>query len=372
MTGDFGLIKKKNLFFPLLNYLRRENYRNIIKFPLRKYPLKTDTAINELAIFFHYIYCRNNIFSISVYPKMYRYFSFDTKIKNLYEIFFLNEATNKELFDFLEKDWVDQAIATGMLQRENEDNVRFLYRIVPYRDFLLVTSKYDRTNATFTYLSYDSLFFAEFIDTVLKKLRFKGESALDIGCGVGILTLAARNFCHDAIGLDLNPNAVQMAQLNAELNQISGCKFINESFENFKGMQFDLIISNSPFIHYPISSGGPLDSDGGKPYGLGITIKIIQKLPELLNEKGRAYILTKSPILKSGGEFLSKELPKILPDNFGWRYYHISDSVDLPTRSDFDGNVEGYYHIIVEIINGDPTQRKKISHPYVYRKTNLF
>jgi methylase of polypeptide subunit release factors len=217
-------------------------------------------------------------------------------------------------------------------------------------------------------LSYDSLFFADFINEALKKLRFKGNSALDIGCGVGILTFVVRNFCDEAIGLDLNSNAVQMAQLNAELNQISSCRFINESFENIKKERFDLIISNPPFIHYPLRSIGPLDSDGGKPYGLGVTIKIIKQLPELLNEKGRAYILTRSPVFNGGKDYLLNELPNILPENFGWKYHFISDSIDALKILD----IEGFRHIVVEIIKGEPTQRRKITKSYLYRKMNLF
>jgi SAM-dependent methyltransferase len=372
MTDDIELINKKNILLPLFNYLHRVNYRYIMKFPLRKYSLKMETAINELAIFSRYVWCRNNIFSISLHPKMYQYFSCDTKIKRLYEIFFLNEPINKKNFIFLKIDWLEQAIAAGIVQKENNDNIRFLYRIVPYRDFLLITSRYDRTNTLFTYLSYDSLFFADFIEDKLKNIHFEGKTALDIGCGIGILTFAARNFCNNVIGIDLNPNAVQMAQLNAELNQVSGCEFINESFDNFEGGRFDLIISNPPFIHYPSSSGGPLDSDGGAPYGLGITLKIIQNIPEMLNNRGRAFILTKTPALKSEEDYLSTELSKILPENFGWRYYYISDSADLLPRTSIADNIEGYHHIIVEIISGNPTQRIKVNHSYLYRKTHLF
>jgi len=41
-----------------------------------------------------------------------------------------------------------------------------------------------------------------------------------------------------------------------------------------------------------------LDSNGGEPYGLGITLDIIKQLKKFLSNDGKAFILTKTPIFR--------------------------------------------------------------------------
>jgi len=49
----------------------------------------------------------------------------------------------------------------------------------------------------------------------------KGQRILDIGCGSGILSLAALQLgAVSAMGIDIDPEAIQHAQRNADLNQL--------------------------------------------------------------------------------------------------------------------------------------------------------
>ncbi len=371
MIQEIPSINKKTLFCQLFNYLHRKDYQKIRKFPLRKYPVQKKTIINEFAILFRYMFCCNNIFSISLYPPMYQYFSFNRELIELRRIFFLNDILDKKCLDDLEKIWLEQAVESRLFQRMNEDQFRFLYRIVPFHDFFLVTSRFDRNNAVFTYLSFDSIFFAEFLEEQIKKQTISGKIALDIGCGVGILAFVISRYFDETCGLDLNPSSVHLAQINAELNGIKNCQFFNESFRNLPKKPFDLITANPPFIYYPTKTPGPLDSDGGEPYGLGITLEIIRHLPERLNKNGRAYVLTRSPIVK-GNDFLFCELSSFLPGDFSWIYHDLSDSVGSLESFEVEEGVESFHHVIIEFIRDDRNQRKKVTYPFFYRKMNLF
>lgn len=117
----------------------------------------------------------------------------------------------------------------------------------------------------------------EFIEKYVRK----GDSILDVGCGSGILSVAALLFgARYALGVDLDPKAVEVARQNAELNGVS------DKFEARRGNlvdtvtgKFDVAVANivadaiielSPsLIDYVTSSsiyifGGIIDSRIGE------------------------------------------------------------------------------------------------------------
>lgn len=81
-------------------------------------------------------------------------------------------------------------------------------------------------------------------------LKIKPAKILDIGTGTGCLALALKNSFPDAqvTASDINNLALILAQENANNNNLS-IKFINSNvFDNIQNNQFDLIVSNPPYI----------------------------------------------------------------------------------------------------------------------------
>ena len=80
---------------------------------------------------------------------------------------------------------------------------------------------------------------------------------LDLGTGTGAIALALaselspicqkKNIQLDVIGVDLMPEVVELAQSNAEKNQLKVQFLQSRWFENIEG-QFDIIVSNPPYI----------------------------------------------------------------------------------------------------------------------------
>ncbi|MCQ9120690.1 protein-(glutamine-N5) methyltransferase, release factor-specific [Rodentibacter pneumotropicus] len=125
---------------------------------------------------------------------------------------------------------------------------------------------------------------------------------LDLGTGTGAIALALASeltpICkkqHIALsisGVDLIPNAVELAKSNAEKNQLNVVFFQSQWFENVEG-KFDLIVSNPPYIDEKdkhLSQGDvrfePLSALVATEQGYGDLRHIIEQTPTYLNEGG--------------------------------------------------------------------------------------
>jgi ribosomal protein L11 methyltransferase len=74
-----------------------------------------------------------------------------------------------------------------------------------------------------------------------------GKSVLDYGCGSGILAMVAKKLgAQDVIGVDIDPQAIESAQLNAQRN---GCEigfYVPDEFvaSQHGGQRFDIVVAN--------------------------------------------------------------------------------------------------------------------------------
>ena len=85
---------------------------------------------------------------------------------------------------------------------------------------------------------------------LIASVLIRGESiksALDMGCGAGVLALVMSGYAESVIGVDINPRAVALSRLNVLLN---GCTNVQirkgDLLSAVEGEQFDRIIFNSP------------------------------------------------------------------------------------------------------------------------------
>ena len=88
------------------------------------------------------------------------------------------------------------------------------------------------------------------IDWVIEQ-GLEPKRILDLGTGTGAIALTlAKEFPQASVlGVDLIPQAVELANVNKEKNLIPNVQFLQSSwFENVPNEPFDLIVSNPPYI----------------------------------------------------------------------------------------------------------------------------
>ena len=121
---------------------------------------------------------------------------------------------------------------------------------------------------------------------------------LDMGTGSGVLglTLAAElgGRCAELVLADISPDALSLAQENAELLGLSRCQFTQtDLFSNLQSEKFHLIVANLPYIaetdRHTLSAEVLRDPDSalfGGLDGLDVVRNFIQQAPSYLHPGG--------------------------------------------------------------------------------------
>jgi release factor glutamine methyltransferase len=129
------------------------------------------------------------------------------------------------------------------------------------------------------------------------KFQILNFKILDLCTGSGCLALSLAKELPDieVYGIDTSDSALKYANENAELNMIKNVTFLKGSlFEPVKGLTFDLIVSNPPYIRSndikdlqpEIKGWEPQDALDGGADGLDYYKLIIHAVKNHLNEGG--------------------------------------------------------------------------------------
>ncbi len=132
-------------------------------------------------------------------------------------------------------------------------------------------------------------------------------TALDLGCGCGVLALLLARVATRVAGTDLNPRAIAMAKLNAAMNGVENVIFRQgDLFAPVAGERFDLIVSQPPFLACADGDSSVLFLHGGRR-GDELTLRILEELPGYLTENGTGFVLADFGL--GAGETVSARIP---------------------------------------------------------------
>lgn len=101
----------------------------------------------------------------------------------------------------------------------------------------------------------EELFSPEQVDrgtlAMLSTITFQPtDKVLDLGCGYGVVGIVAARLIgpEQVVMVDVNPQAVQLAQYNAEANGVAGIRIrVSDGLASVEEGDFTLILSNPPY-----------------------------------------------------------------------------------------------------------------------------
>ena len=156
---------------------------------------------------------------------------------------------------------------------------------------------YDYINGTDIYLYQHKKMFRINTDTALlaqfMKVK-KGERVLDIGTNNGALLLAAHRYAPSYLyGIDIQPEAIAVAEKNMEHHHITNVVLMAQDICDAALEKVDVIVCNPPYFKVDQESNlNESQSLQMARHERFLTLRTLcQRVSELLDEKGRAYTL---------------------------------------------------------------------------------
>ncbi len=114
--------------------------------------------------------------------------------------------------------------------------------------------------------------------------------ALDLGAGCGVQSLHLATHVDDVVATDVNDRALAMTRLNAELNGTRLDVRSGSLFEPVRDEQFDLVVTNPPFVISPATGERLVYRDSGLP-GDEVVRRVVTGAPAHLRPGGWCQVL---------------------------------------------------------------------------------
>ena len=226
--------------------------------------------------------------------------------RQLFEAFTIGQAKRRdEWHEILGSDVVESWREHALLVGESVA-LKAAFRVVVFAGLRLLVDAFAHQArfANRIHLGLDTVTLYE----VASGAGARGGRRLDVGTGSGALLLALQQPDTEAVGVDVNPRAVEVARFNARLNRRNCTLRCADVFAMGPIGRFDFVTWNLPFHFMPAEERADnVDGDGGE-MGIELTLRFVDALPDLLTDSGCAHLLTSSPLLTDGTDLLTATL----------------------------------------------------------------
>lgn len=137
--------------------------------------------------------------------------------------------------------------------------------------------------------------------------NIKAEKALEIGCGCGLISLTLSCNCAEVFAVDISKHACANTLQNLKRNNLKIINIINGDMASAfrKGLRFDLIVSNPPYL--PVERSKEEDASWAAGEDNSFSKRLLENTLPLLSEDGVMFIVQSSLSNVSGLKRLVEE-----------------------------------------------------------------
>lgn len=198
-------------------------------------------------------------------------------------------------------------------------------RVSTLQGELLVHSAFPTRSADAVFLGPDTYRFARAIRNNLCEEPRRFHRVLDIGCGTGAgAIVASKNAkCDELLMIDINENALRLAQVNAYAAGVRATALFSDLFANIAGT-FDFIVANPPYLNDPLQRAY---RHGGGSLGSALSVRIAEAAIDKLAQGGTLLLYTGSPIVDGNDLFLQAVERCFRGGDLLWSYEEVDPDV---------------------------------------------
>jgi methylase of polypeptide subunit release factors len=225
----------------------------------------------------------------------------------------------------LSEQLVELMDAAGVLARDG-DTWRSLVRFSSYDGELFVHSAFPTAAADSVFFGPDPYRMADAAAAHVEARERPVRRAVDIGCGTGAgaITVAKRAPGAEVLAVDINDAALRFARINTELAGTPGVRPCRSDLLTDVDGDFDLIISNPPFM---IDPAGRAYRDGGGEQGHDLSLAIIDAATKRLAPSGSLVLFSGTGIVAGRDPFRAAAAERLAGTDLLWSYREVDPDV---------------------------------------------
>ena len=180
--------------------------------------------------------------------------------------------------------FIDDAVEMRLLESDGQ-NVQSKLCLFPCYGLYITTDRADRNTAInqVMWLWPESYLLGGLVKRGTRRRGF------DLGTGSGVHALLASRHCHEVVGADINPRAIEFSRFNAALNNVTNAEFVLSDLFNSVESTCDLLTANPPYAPDSAAQAGDNFWSGGVQ-GTELLRRIVEAIPSRVDVDGIVHI----------------------------------------------------------------------------------
>ncbi|SDK68517.1 Methyltransferase small domain-containing protein [Methylophilus rhizosphaerae] len=230
---------------------------------------------------------------------------------------FMPETVDAALFALMQEAGILRPLAQGW---------QSLVRVSSLQDKLFLHSGFPTDTADAVFFGPDTYRFINALYSSLSSLPGKVQRCVDIGTGTGAgaIFLAEALPYAESIGVDINPQALSFAAINAQANDLPTARFQYSDLLHDLPGEFDLIVANPPYLVDPSARAY---RHGKGPLGAQLSLDIVESALTRLAPGGSLMLYTGVAIMEGHDPFLEAVKHKTAPAGCTYQYTELEPDI---------------------------------------------
>lgn len=192
---------------------------------------------------------------------------------------------------------------------------------------LFLHSAYPTLEASSVFFGPDTYRFARAVQHYAETRRPVVRRAVDIGTGsgVGAILLAGLFPAAEVYGVDINPQALALARVNAFANACPQVQMLESDLLQAVAGEFDLIIANPPYL---VDEAQRSYRHGGGALGAELSLRMMDAAMARLAPGGALILYTGVAMVDGDDPFLAEVTARLQAQSgFSWHYAEIDPDI---------------------------------------------